>query len=415
MSVENSQDELDVETFGPLVSIPASSLILLASKIQKKALDSQASTSSLVARVSGSYNIAHIIQLDNIKLVIRVPATGWGSGMTETAADAIRSHVTTLRLIKSQTTIPVPEIYGFDTTCDNEIGAPYICMSFMPGAPVSQAWFDPLNPSLEARRLRILTSLSQALAQLAKFSFKKIGSLQAEEDGRLVVGPCYSWHENDDGSFSVVASGPYDTMSTYLRENSAVRKRDNEWGVAEYKLLDVIVPCLPVGSRDESFVLSAPDLDSQNVLVDEEGNVTGIIDWDHVQTMPRCVGYSGYPSWITRDWDPLMYGWPRMKDSENSPEELDRYREHFDREMGAALGWEGDWIYTKKSHIREAVWIAALHSLNRPEICRKLVEVAIGGQGEEVDALGMMYDLGSDYLDEQEWRDLKQKLEALVS
>lgn len=59
-------------------------------------------------------------------MVIRVPATGWGNGMTDTAARAIRSQVITLRLIKCQTTIPVPEIYGFDTTCDNEIGAPYI-------------------------------------------------------------------------------------------------------------------------------------------------------------------------------------------------------------------------------------------------------------------------------------------------
>lgn len=146
------------------------------------------------------------------------------------------------------------------------------------------------------------------------------------------------------------------------------------------------------------------------------GQRTGIIDWDLVQTLPRCVGYCRYPSWITRDWDPLMYGWPKIKESENSPEELQRYREHFDREMGAALGWKGDWIYTKKSHIREAVWIAALNARNRLEICRKMVEVVIGGQEEKADdALGMIYDIGSGYLGEQEWRDLKQKLETLVS
>lgn len=204
-------------------------------------------------------------------------------------------------------------------------------------------------------------------------------------------------------------------MSTYLQENSAARDGNNAWGVAESKLLDIMVPCLPVGNRDEGFVLSAPDLDAQNVLVDEEGNVTGIIDWDHVQTLPRCVGYCRYPSWITRDWDPLMYGWPKMKESENSPEELHRYREHFDGEMCAALGGKEDWIYTKKSHIREEVWIAALNGQNRLEICRKMVEVVMGGQEEKVDALGMINDIGSGHLGEQEWCNLKQKLEALVS
>ena len=32
-----------------------------------------------------------------------------------------------------------------------------------------------------------------------------------------------------------------------------------------------------------------------------------------------------------------------------------------------------------------------------------------------MDALDMIYDLSSGHLGEQEWRDLKQKLEALVS
>ena len=77
MSAENSREcELDVEIFGPLASIPAHSLILLASEIQKQNLNTPASTSSLVARVGSSFNIAHIIRLDSLKMVIRVPATG---------------------------------------------------------------------------------------------------------------------------------------------------------------------------------------------------------------------------------------------------------------------------------------------------------------------------------------------------
>ena len=109
-----------------------------------------------------------------------------------------------------------------------------------------------------------------------------------------------------------------------------------------------------------------------------------------------------------------MYGWPNMKESENSPEELHRYREHFDREMGAALGWKDDWICAR-SHISEAVWIAALNGQNRLEIRRKMAEVVAGGQKEKGGALGIIYDIGSAYQGEQEWRHLKQKLEALVS
>ncbi|SJL09230.1 uncharacterized protein ARMOST_12606 [Armillaria ostoyae] len=38
--------------------------------------------------------------------------------------------------------------------------------------------------------------------------------------------------------------------------------------------------------------------------------VTGFIDWDDVFVGPREGGYARYLSWITRDWDPIMYGWP---------------------------------------------------------------------------------------------------------
>lgn len=447
MSAEDSGlSELDVDVFGPLVSISIDSLICLATKIQNEALGTQSSSGSLVARVGGSYNIAHIIRLDNrprddLRLVIRVPASGWGTGLTGTAASAIRSQVTALRLIKRETTIPVPDIYAFDVTCDNEIGAPYICMSFMPGVQASKAWFEDIDPAkLENRRLRTLTSLAPALAQLSNFAFREIGSLQ-DAEGELVLGPCYDWRENDDNTLSVVASGPYPTISAYLQENTQPTAGTGVWTVAVDKIMDVVVPCL-LSIPNDAFVLSVPDFDSQNILVDDEGNVTGIIDWDHVQTMPRWVGYTRYPSWITRDWDPLMYGWPKMKESENSPEELERYRAHYDREMGAAMGYEGDWAYTRKSHVREAVWIAALNSMNRLEICRKMVEAVVetrqqkqgeegavmeeveGGKGHEEeygedgvegDALDILYDLGAGYLSEQKWRRLKQELVALVS
>jgi len=97
----------------------------------------------------------------------------------------------------------------------------------------------------------------------------------------------------------------------------------------------MISSCLPSSSakgrisanQEETFVLSLPDFDSQNTMIDERGNLTGIIDWDNVETVPRFLGYSSFPGWITRDWDPLIYYYPENKESENSPEELRRCRQ----------------------------------------------------------------------------------------
>ena len=97
--------------------------------------------------------------------------------------------------------------------------------------------------------------------------------------------------------------------------------------------------------------------------------MAGLIDWDLVHTIPEYLGYAKYPSWITRDWDPLMHGWPKMVDSEDSPEALERYREHYNTEFGNALGSAADWKWTKKSHMVEAIWIA----LNSPRIDERYV------------------------------------------
>jgi hypothetical protein len=43
-------------------------------------------------------------------------------------------------------------------------------------------------------------------------------------------------------------------------------------------------------------VLSHPDLDTQNVLVDGERNITGLIDSDGISIRPRQNGAAAYPS-----------------------------------------------------------------------------------------------------------------------
>jgi aminoglycoside phosphotransferase (APT) family kinase protein len=402
-----SDDDLDSNVFGTLLSISETSIIQLAAKV----FGAQTSNAQVLRRVAGSYNLVHIVQLDELQLVIRVPATGWGDGLTDDAARALESQVTTLRLLEKETTIPVPRVFAFDVSCDNEIGAPYLCMSLVPGRPVIEAWFDPACQSLEERRQRILATLAQHVAQLSKFRFERIGSPRLAEDGSLTVGRCYNWHENDDGSVRVVTSGPFDSTLTYLREHMAKKNTHSLWGIAAYKVVDAILPFLP-SDVAEQFVLSIPDFDAQNVMVDDEGNVTGIIDWDLVQTAPLYAGYTSYPSFITRDWNPLMYGWPKQADSENSPEELERYRAYYNQQMGSALGQEGEWMYTEKSHITEAVWNAALDGTCRLEICAKLIQTAVG---EEEDAMNILYDLGTGRLDKNSWRVVKEKLVRLVS
>ncbi|PTB65132.1 hypothetical protein BBK36DRAFT_1122360 [Trichoderma citrinoviride] len=405
--------ERDREIFGPLLNITGESLLQLALRIAVDILKTPSSGGKLVARIAGSYNIVHIVELESIKLMIRVPCTGWGSGMTPTAAQALESQVATLRLIREKTSAPVPEVYAFDTIPNNEIGAPYLCMNFIPGYTVSEVWFDhSAHLPLEELRLNILTSLAQAMAQLSCLAFDSMGSIMEPESSSTAIGPMYDWDEKEDGKIRVTASDPVDSVSGFLRDSySRETLLDTVYGKAKAKIMEVIMGFLSIFDSPPGFVLCLPDFDSQNVLVDDQGAVTGLIDWDLVQTMPRCMGYARYPGWITRDWDPLMYGWPHMPDSEDSPEALHRYRAHYNAEIGKALKWQGDWKLTENSHIAEAIWISMLYPMNRMEICRKFVQVALG---DGIQALDVLYEVGADEYGEEDWNLLRASLERLI-
>ncbi|KAI2466729.1 kinase-like protein [Annulohypoxylon bovei var. microspora] len=406
-------DEVDREVFGPLADIPQRSLITLAARIRERLFHTRSEKGQLLGRIVGSYNIVHIIQLDNdFRLVIRVPVTGWGSGKTETAARALESQVATMRLIAQKTSIPVPQVYDFDTTDRNEIQAPYMCISFVSGMPVSQAWFrEPATMSRHELRLNILRSLSQVMAQFSCFSFDKIGSIPGDGAGSHSLAPCYSWGRSDDGTLRVMSSGPFDTTSAYLAHHY---KEDVEdaYGKAALAVMKSVMPASVNYDSSGEFVLCPPDFDSQNVMVDQHGNVTGLLDWDHAHTMPRPMGYARFPSWITRDWSPQMYSWPGMSDIEDSPKDLEICRVLYTLELGKSLGWQGDWRFTQNSHMTEAVWVAAHHRRDRIEICRKLIEEALNIDTDT--ALGFLYDIGAGYYDDADWRELDVKLKRMV-
>lgn len=412
----NNGSELDAEVFGPLATIPEDHLIAIASRIGSKVLRVSTNNAKLVKRVSGSYNIVHIIELDTLKLVIRVPATGWGAGVTKTAADALASQVAVMRLVRQKTQAPVPEIYDWDPTINNEIDAPFICMAFLPGETASHVWFDQSNGT-EAReelRLNILSSLSNIMAQFSSISFDKIGSITAAQDGSLSLGPIYHWLVKDDGSIQVTADRTYFSTMEFLACNMRFKDaRDSTWSRAQNKILETLIQNSPDLDSYSRFVLCPPDFDSQNILVDDKGNVTGIIDWDLCRTMPPHLGYASYPGWITRDWDPLMYGWPFEQEYEDSPETLQRYRAHYNKGLGKALSWNGDWKLTETSHVAEAVWIAMLDSTNRMDICRKFVEVALGIENRN-DAIRVLYKIGENEYDQKSWKYLQNTLKVLI-
>lgn len=408
-----TREELERRRFGPLSTMDHYSLISLAMNVRNSKLTNYENPLScrVIDQLNGSFNMVYILQFnDGLKYVIRLPALGWSNRWTPAAKKAFDSQVLTMHLIRRMTDIPLPDILAFDSTQGNSLGTPYMVISFISGDTVEALWCDETGPTpLEERRSRILRTTAMAMAQLQSLKFDWIGSLQLNdqaEENSLGIGSCYEWNlpsrhaELQGQDPDIKEFGPFRTTNDYLDYLHDSQERDpHPMAVGCRELLTRMIASLPLsvekphdGGNDETFVLTAPDFDSQNFMVDEQGNLTGIIDWDHVQTMPLFLGYCRYPEWITRDCDPLFYSYPSNA-MEGSPEQLRQYRQHYAAEMARLLHNDGTARFVKKSHIFGAVWIAASRFDCQVSLLAKLLDRALARDGY-LNKFALMEDIG---------------------
>ncbi|KAM5354193.1 hypothetical protein ACJ41O_000843 [Fusarium nematophilum] len=413
-SNNSSREEEKAALFGRLLSIPDSSILQLASNIRARRFGDSTKYSRVISRITGSYNVSYIVQLDSFKLVIRVPATARDGTLTREARLALESHAATLKFLEQKTpSIPSPRLYQHDTTFDNEISAPYICMSFLPGKNLDQTWYS----SGDEYRKRALKGVAGFMAQLSQHPFDKIGSIYQDDNGGFYIGPGISAAPRySDGGTTVTSTvdtfGPSTSASELLAHDYACEMAPlNYKDRAKNALMEAIMPLMPFEPPSEGFVLPKPDLDLQNVLVDGRGNVTALLDWDFATVSPRCIGNCGYPGWIWRDFDPMLYVWEGQP-QENSPSQLRNFRRYYNEQLGRALGAgrSQDVKWNERSHMWQAIWLAAGDEVSRYDIVKKLAEVAIG-RDVEVD----MRRIGEGEYTAEEWDVLKQKLKDLIS
>ncbi|KAF8213563.1 kinase-like domain-containing protein [Mycena galopus ATCC 62051] len=289
---------------------------------------------------SGSFNVVWFIDFaDGIQWVFRTPINPTDE-WSLTDEKSMRSDFIAIQLIQSRTTIPIPPIYDFCATPDNPIGRPYMLMESVKGTQLCELWFDPVWFT-EDRRKTVFRSLVGFMSQLRVLEFPSIGSLDLDPSTNSHVVVPEIIPPSDDTDATVW--GPYNTVHAYLmhaieRKTTSTEPRHK----VSLWLLRLFAGALPDHSLDgPPFVLSMPDFNFQNIFVNDNGEVTGLIDWDGITVGPRQGGYARYPSWITRDWDPLMYVYPMPKDDESSVDSEDSDEDSEDEGQRSAAAQEG--------------------------------------------------------------------------
>lgn len=378
-----------------LASIRLDILAEYASNIRKSL--AQHSGSFKAAEVGspmfGSYHVLYPLEFDDgVHWLLKVPINGTRDRFCEMDARSIRSEALTMRYLQKRTTIPIPDVFSFSKSCDNELNCPFILMKYIDGKPLYDIWFDKTQPKdiIEARRTKCLQGLVAAMVQLSQFSFEQAGSLSFRELDddvdidpleigplRLIDNSAMLEHINDDdydGFPIYLEAGPFQDPKGYFTALLDDREKNltTDFTQGQLILVRMLLGWIPepdLRNQCKSFVLAHPDLDIQNVLVAEDGTLQGIMDWDGVCSVPRSVENERFPSWLTRDWDPSMYGW--NEDMErgiepigvwaDSPETLRKYRSIYMGFMQSFAGSSSNPLFglTRNSIICENLLIAA--------------------------------------------------------
>lgn len=248
----------------------------------------------------GAFNKLYLVRTSRRQSLMRVSLPVYPHSKT-------LGEVTTLRFLRRSTNIPVPEVFAYDESASNGIGYEWILMEFMPGVTTYKKW----RTLTTFQKTALVQQIAVFQAQMFQHKFSGIGTLtpgeeaaaQNEKPGEIVsLGFFMGNRFNFD-----IARGPFrsthDWLVSYLElvtKNHTLEKEEAEDEDEEEEaafalsvtnrlvgLMPKIFPALQ--NLPERSVLWHQDLDLTNILVDEKGKVTAVVDWE-------CV--SAVPSWM---------------------------------------------------------------------------------------------------------------------
>jgi hypothetical protein len=142
---------------------------LAAASISRNATD----VSHFEKLAEGSFNRTFLITMrDGFQFVGRIPFP-----VTEPKQLVVASEVATMRFLRSRG-LPVPEVYGYSSTAENEAGTEYVFMELVRGTNLGDVWFDLSGKD----RMTVIGRLVELESRLFALPFPASGSMYYTKD-----------------------------------------------------------------------------------------------------------------------------------------------------------------------------------------------------------------------------------------
>ncbi|TID26369.1 aminoglycoside phosphotransferase protein [Venturia nashicola] len=469
-------DEGDRDICGSLNTWPEANLEALA---MEHASSPSITSAHGVRYVKGRNNHIAIMRYEpsGDKCVIRMPTCGWGPKWTEKDQIGLERSSETMRYLKGRTKIPIPSIIGYDVKRTNTLGAPYMLLEYIEGDDLLELWwgktatvdsttikeldhercsgdeedifggfYRKVYPDLEQTRQHILKSLAFAMAELRSLTFDQLGTFAPTKEGTPpTIEPTNLQYpgtrsEENSGRFSQKHKQrkTYNSsrawlescLNRYLDEikSHAVRsyrartaddlQQDLDLMNGLHKLYGLIIPELPFPNpgEQETFLLGLPNFGSHDILVDNEGNVTGILDWENVETRPQYLGWNTPPGWLFPEHESPESGGHSGSRQSMTPFEYIRYREDYAKYLREACGADSDdWKNSTKSYIYSMA-VEGIAKLDESKMTETLIMILSSFMPANTDFQSFIRQIGKpNQMDEELEEYLKEQFRKVLA
>lgn len=211
---------------------------------------------------TGKYNTTYEVALDGVpsndllqSIIVRIaPPDGTGGAFYEMGMMAQEPDIH--NIVRSQSAIPVAKIYHYDRS-RSVVDRDFLIMEKLPGRALSEI------PQVTCELYdRVLEQIGRMLAQLHRITSNSYGYLGAHH--------CMDAQPDWPSAFRVM-------WNRLIDDIVGVDGYDEKEAMTLRRLLDQSAEAF---DRPVAASLLHMDIWAQNILVDSQGNVTGIVDWD---------------------------------------------------------------------------------------------------------------------------------------
>ncbi|KAL9073764.1 MAG: hypothetical protein Q9157_004629 [Trypethelium eluteriae] len=242
---------------------------------------------------------------DGKSWIVRVPRVGYGEVPNDLIDYLVASEYATLKFLED-TKVPTPKVftYGLASDPDNQVGVSYILMEALPGTPYIS------YKATRQQKERVFEQLADILIEISRHPFPQAGSLIEHEEtievSAFASNRFVALHKY--GPFSDSLAYFVQTAEQYL-DLIADGQLYHEYptdAFCFYTMLRDHAHLLVPNEQDGEFFLRHVDDKGDHLLIDETGNVTGIIDWQFARCVPASEAFG--PSYFSADLGGLYSG-----------------------------------------------------------------------------------------------------------